>query len=127
MSLKEIENPVIWITDDDDPVRDSLQILIEAEGYRVRGFASGSDVIHAATTSLPHCLILDLNLPDMDGFEVMAVLGAMKVDRPTILITGHGTPRHERKAEQAGAFCLLHKPVDAGTLFDAVRQAVAAS
>lgn len=127
MSLKIMESPVIWITDDDDAVRDSVQILMEADGYRIRGFALGSEVIHAAHTSLPHCLILDLNLPDMDGFEVMAALGAMKVDRPTILITGHGTPRHDRKAEQAGAFCLLHKPVDAGTLFDAVREAVAAS
>ncbi|MBU6472950.1 MAG: response regulator [Alphaproteobacteria bacterium] len=124
--MDDLDNSTIYIVDDDDAVRESLQALLEAEGFNAREFESGRAFLEAAAGATGGCLVLDLRMPEMDGFQVLEEMRARGMRIPTIVLTGHGDASVEERVLQAGARRMLHKPIQEEELFKAVRAALAA-
>ncbi|HRL23146.1 MAG TPA: response regulator transcription factor, partial [Alcaligenes sp.] len=80
----------IYVVDDDEAVRDSLRWLLEANGYRVRCFASGEEFLSAYDPAQVAVLIVDVRMPGMSGLELQENLIARKATIPIVFITGHG-------------------------------------
>jgi two-component system response regulator FixJ len=113
-------DPCVYIVDDDEAVRDSLSILLESKGYRVRSFGSAPEFL-AAAPSLPiGCLIVDIRMPEMDGLELQERLRVRALDFPLIVITGHADVPLAVRAMKAGAVDFIEKPFASETLLDSL-------
>lgn len=113
-------DPCVYIVDDDEAVRDSLSILLESKGYRVRSFGSAPEFL-ASAPSLPiGCLIVDIRMPEMDGLELQERLTARSLDFPLIVITGHADVPLAVRAMKAGAVDFIEKPFASETLLDSL-------
>jgi RNA polymerase sigma factor (sigma-70 family) len=108
--------PVVHIVDDDDAVRDSLELLLRMRGYRTRAYASGERFVADVEPDAHGCVVLDLRMPGMQGGEVQATLQARDIALPIIVLTAHGDAASARAALKGGAFDFLEKPVDHDTL-----------
>jgi len=117
----------IFIVDDDEAVRVSLQALLEAEGYAAETFASAKIFLASDAPSRRGCLIADIRMPDMDGLALQEELVRRKVALPVIVITGHGDVPLAVRAMKAGAVDFLEKPYDEAVLLAAIRRALAAA
>ena len=117
----------VAVVDDDEPVRRALARLIRSLGFEAEVFSSGEDFVAALATRRPDCVVLDLNMPRVDGFEVQARMAQAQPRIPVIVITGHDSPEARTRALNGGAAAYLRKPVDAGPLMEAIREAVAGS
>ena len=115
---------MIFIVDDDDATRDSLRLLVECEGFESRNFASGRLFLDGVRPTRGDCLILDVNMPGMNGFEVLTELDRRGERIPVIVITARPDPSTKRQAEAAGA-ALLEKPLVAGELLTLVKEILA--
>lgn len=112
--------PFLLLVDDDDPVIDSLAFAFELEGFRV---VACPDADSALATRLPEgrgCLVIDLNLPGMDGLELLAALRTRGVAAPAVLITTHPNAKVRDRARAQGAL-IIEKPLITDALLDAVR------
>jgi len=116
----------VLVVDDDLAVRDSLKFALETEGLAVETYASGRQMFASKSAAGADCLVLDYKMPEMDGFAVMEELAARKIALPVILITAPVTDAIRRRAQKAGVFNLLEKPLLDGTLAETIRQAIAA-
>jgi FixJ family two-component response regulator len=115
--------PVVFIVDDDISVRESLEPLIAAAGWRPEVFASAEEFLAAPWPARPSCLVLDVSLPDLSGLEVQRRI-ADRADLPIIFITGHGDIPMTVQAMKAGAVEFLTKPFGPEVLLDAIRGAL---
>jgi two-component system response regulator FixJ len=113
----------IYIVDDDEAVRDSLGMQLDAAGYAVKTFASGVDFLNAAPALAPGCLIADVRMPEMDGLELQNRLAALKPRFPTIVITGHGDVLMAVRAMRAGAVDFVEKPFAEEAILASIRLA----
>lgn len=116
--------PVVFIVDDDVSVRESLEFLIQNEGWQAETFASAQQFLEHPRTALPSCLILDVSLPGLGGLELQQRVAAERTDMPIIFITGHGDIPMTVRAMKAGAVEFLTKPFPDDALLNAVRQAL---
>lgn len=116
--------PTIYVVDDDDAVRDSLKILLESYGLAVRDFGSVADFLNALPSNGAGCLVLDLHLPVMGGFDVMNMLAQRGICLPVIVITGRGDTQTKTRALETGAVAFLEKPVDDQSLIGAIQTAL---
>jgi len=116
---------VVAIVDDEEPVRHALKRLMISAGFGVKAYASGADFLASLASSRPHCVILDLHMPVMSGFEVQAKLRQSNPEVPVVVITGNDTSESHGRALAEGAASYLRKPVDDQELIDAVESAVA--
>lgn len=116
----------IYIVDDDDGVRDSARALLESYDLAVEDFASARDFLAAFDEEVGGCLLLDLNMPEMGGFELLELLRERNVNIPVIIVTAQGDAAAREKARRAGAFALFEKPVD-DSLLKAIEQALDAA
>jgi two-component system, LuxR family, response regulator FixJ len=114
----------VYIVDDDDAVRDSLKGLLESQSYGVEAFASGSEFLKRHTRDFAGCLVLDVNLPELDGFEILARLGPARAELPVIMITAQGNPAIESRALEAGATAFIGKPFAADAFLALIRKAM---
>jgi two-component system, LuxR family, response regulator FixJ len=114
----------VFLVDDDEAVRDSLTVLLEAAGLPVVAFASGRDFLAAYDQRQPGCLLLDLDLPDMTGHEVLRRLIADGVTLPVILITGRRSSKPLSQAGAADVVALLEKPFQEQVLLAAIHDAL---
>jgi two-component system response regulator FixJ len=112
--------------DDDPNVRRGLERLFRSAGFSVETFASGAEFLQSADDHEPNCVVVDLHMPNMDGFEVQARLLLTHPDVPVIIITGHDTPESRSRALGGGAKSYLCKPVDDETLLKSINDAMAA-
>jgi two-component system response regulator FixJ len=119
--------PTVFIVDDDDAVRDSLKVLLEFQDYRVRDYPSGAAFLAAEQPPHNGCLVLDLHMPVMSGFELLDILTASRFDLPVILITGRNDAAVQARADASGAIALLEKPFDDDVLLQTIRRALAIS
>jgi two-component system response regulator FixJ len=103
---------VIYIVDDDDAVRDSLELLIMAEGVAVEGFSSGAGFLAAVDPTRRASVILDLHMPGSGGFDVVAALAAREIRMPVVLISGRVDAASRERAIAAGVHAVLEKPLD---------------
>ena len=117
--------PVIYVVDDDEAVLRSLARVLTAAGYGSEAHASAEAFLARHDPEAPGCVILDLGLPGMDGFEVQQKLAAGGSERSVIFLTGLGDIPASVRAMKAGAVDFLTKPVEAGALLAAVEQAIA--
>lgn len=115
----------VYVIDDDAAVRDSIRALLECEHLRVREFASCEELLSAPTPWNLSCLILDVNLPGMNGLDFLEGLRARGFAGPTIVTTGHADPMVRRRAAEAHA-ALLEKPFEVCALVDVVLKQLAA-
>jgi len=116
--------PVIFIVDDDVAVRDSLEILLQSAGHAVRSFASGQEFLDVVSSLGPGCLIVDVRMPDMDGFELQRRLGERQLSIPVIVITGHGDVPMAVRAIRGGAIDFIEKPFSERAIIDSIRLAL---
>lgn len=117
----------VYLVDDDASVISSLQNLLGSEGYNVLAYISPADFLSEAEYSIPSCLIVDLNMPGLDGFDVSQTLMGRGYSIPTIFLTGFGTIPITVKAMKAGAFEFLTKPVMPDALLQVIADAMALS
>lgn len=103
---------MISIVDDDDAVRDMLVSLTRSLGYDAVGFASAEDFLASADTSNFSCVVTDVHMPGLSGFELQERLQQRNEPVPVIMITARTEPDLETKASSCGAIGLLRKPLD---------------
>jgi FixJ family two-component response regulator len=113
--------PWIAIVDDDPAVLKALSRLLRSRTFRVRTYGSGREFLAALPAGLPDCLIVDLQMPEMNGLELQQHLVASGMEIPTILITAHGDVALH---DQPGLVASLRKPLQEKALFDAIGKAV---
>jgi len=115
---------IVFVVDDDVWVRESLETLIEDEGWQPETFASAHEFLDRPRAVTPSCLVLDVSLPGLNGLELQKRVGVDRTDMPIIFITGHGDVPMSVGAMKAGAVEFLTKPFNDEVLLTAIRQAL---
>ena len=118
------DDPIVFVVDDDHRMREALSSLVEALGFRVATFGLASEFLEAEKPDSPACLILDLELPDINGLELQQELADREAP-PVIIVTGHGDIPSSVRAMKAGAVEFLTKPFDEQQLQTAIEKAIA--
>ena len=116
--------PIVFIVDDDISVRESLELLMQTEGWQTQTFASAEDFLAHPRASVPSCLVLDVNLPDLNGLDLQRRVAADRAHMPIIFITGFGDIPMTVQAMKAGAIEFLTKPFTVDELRNSVRRAL---
>ena len=115
---------IVFVVDDDISVRESLELLIHAAGWHPELCASAQEFLDYPPVSVPHCLVLDISLPGLNGLELQKRVLAVRPELPIIFITGHGDVPKTVQAMKAGAVEFLTKPFPDAVLLDAIRNAL---
>ena len=113
----------VYVVDDDESVRASLKLLIEACGYLVVTFESAEDFLHSSFSGSQSCLILDIHLPGMSGLDLQKQLIKSQRRIPVVFITGNDRSRMEDEALRMGGVAYLRKPFEEQCLLDAIQLA----
>lgn len=114
----------ICIVDDDPAIRRALSRLIESVGLRAESFASPADFLSSGPAGEIGCLILDVQLPGMDGFELHDRILEAGIGAPVIFITAHPDANCRTRARREDTVAFLEKPFDDRALFDALESAL---
>ena len=114
----------IYIVDDDQSVRRALKLLMLAYGFAVETFSSSEDFFSAIPNSTPGCLILDINMPGLSGWEAQQILLRKRSGRPVIFITADRNVSFREKALKAGARGILQKPFVDKELIELINRAI---
>jgi two-component system, LuxR family, response regulator FixJ len=120
----EIAKQVILVVDDDEAVRDSLRNMMKSEGFEVRAFSNGHDLLNETSLPAIGCLVVDYHMPAMNGLELVSALRGRGVSIPAILATGNPT-KYVRDRAAAIAVLVVEKPRLGSDLLNCVREAVA--
>jgi FixJ family two-component response regulator len=115
---------VVYVVDDDVSAREGVARLICSAGLSAKTFASGEEFLAATRSKVPGCLILDVNLPGLNGLDLQEQIAESDTKVPIIFLTGCGDIPMTVRAVKAGAANFLTKPVDDEELLKAVRQAL---
>jgi FixJ family two-component response regulator len=115
---------LVFVVDDDAPMRASLKNLIRSVGLRVEAFASAQEFLGSQRPDVPSCLVLDVRLPGLSGLDLQKQMVVADIDIPIIFITGHGDIPMTVQAMKAGAVGFLPKPFRDQELLDAIQQAL---
>lgn len=118
------KQPVIFVVDDDEAMRDSIHWLLESVNLETRMFASASDFVASCDPDDEGCLLLDIRMPGMSGMELLESLKYSGITLPVIIITGHGDVPMAVRALKHGAFDFIQKPFNAQELLDRVNAAL---
>ncbi len=117
--------PTVFIVDDDDEVRDSLEDLVDSVGLKAEIFASAQEFLAAYDPLRAGCLVLDIRMPGMSGLELQEKLGEQQAVLPIIFITGHGDVPMAVEAMRRGAVDFIQKPFRDQDLLDRINSALA--
>jgi FixJ family two-component response regulator len=120
----EHNSKLIAIVDDDPSVQNALQDLIESEGLSARCFGSAEQFLKSTEKHLTACVITDIRMPGLSGFELQAKLKADRCRIPIIFITAHGDAKMRIQAMREGAVEFLTKPFDNSVLLETVQAAL---
>ncbi len=121
------ENQIVYVIDDDDAARDSLQFLLETAGLQAKTFGTAAAFLRALPQAAGGCVITDVRMPGMTGIELLKSLKARVFTLPVIVITGHGDIPLAVEAMREGAADFLEKPYDDNALLRSIDRAIAAS
>ena len=116
--------PIVFVVDDDVSVRESLELMIRWAGWQPETFASAREFLSHPRVLAPSCLVLDVNLPDLNGLDLQKRVAGDRVDMPIIFITGYGDVPMTVQAMKAGAVEFLMKPFSDDVLLNAIRHAI---
>ncbi len=114
----------VFVVDDDEAVRQALELLLESVGLAAQTHASAEDFLRAYDASRPGCLVLDVRMPGTSGLALQELLAAKGVDIPIIFITGHGDVSTAVRAMKAHAFDFIEKPFNDQDLLDRIHEAI---
>ena len=114
----------VFVVDDDEAIRELLRLLLETSGYRVVTFPSGAAFLEALTPSSRGCVLVDVRMPMMGGFEVQQELRRRGFDLPLIVMTGHGDVPLAVRAMKAGAADFIEKPFSDELIGTAIERAL---
>ena len=114
----------IGVVDDEQRILESLGTLLESADYAVRLFSSAKALLESTHLAEIDCLISDIDMPVMDGFQLLRVLKATRPELPIILITGHPELLHQSPSIEPGRYRLLKKPFDGQELLSAISEAL---
>jgi FixJ family two-component response regulator len=115
---------LISVVDDDDSFRTALIELLRSLGYGVRGFASAEEFIAGDGEAWCDCIITDIQMPGMSGFDLKRLLAARGSEKPVMMITARVETSLDAKVAASGAVCLLRKPFEMDTLLDCLKRAL---
>ena len=116
--------PTVFIVDDDESVRQSLELLLSSVGLDVRTYPSAQEFLKGVSPEAPGCLITDVRMPGMTGLDLQERCAAAGLFLPIIFITGHGTVPMSVRAMKAGAIDFLQKPFEEQDLLHAINRAI---
>jgi FixJ family two-component response regulator len=116
----------IAVIDDEADVLMSMQRLLRSQGFAVATYSSGEAFFAALDAEPADCLLLDLHMPGMTGFEVQARLAEARSPVPIVILTGHDSAAAQERAMAGGAFGFLRKPADGEAILAMIQRAVAA-
>ena len=116
--------PIVFVVDDDVSVRESLELMIRSAGWKPEIFASATEFLSHPRAHAPSCLVLDVNLPDLNGLDLQMRVAVDRIDMPIIFITGYGDVPMTVRAMKAGAVEFLTKPFSDDALLGAIRHAI---
>ncbi|QBQ55857.1 response regulator transcription factor [Nitrosococcus wardiae] len=114
----------IYIVDDDEAMRKSLALLLKGEGFNVKTYASAQTFLESGEFPLTGCILLDVRMPGMDGFELQELLPQRGIHLPVIMITGHADVPMAVQAMKSGAKDFIEKPFRAQALLDRIHKAL---
>ena len=117
------DRDTVYIVDDDADVRESARALLESYDLSVEDFDSAQAFLEGFEADRRGCLLLDLNMPEMSGLELLELLRGRQVGIPVIIVTAQGDPDAQERARRAGAFAIFEKPVN-DSLIAAIDQAL---
>ncbi|HPF58328.1 MAG TPA: response regulator transcription factor [Candidatus Competibacteraceae bacterium] len=117
--------PTVFLIDDDQAIRDSVGLLLRANGLVVEAFSSAVDFLESDAIQRPGCLLLDVRMPGMSGLDLQKHLQALNQKIPIIFITGHGDVPMAIRAMKAGAFDFVEKPFQTENLLNRIHEALA--
>lgn len=117
-------DPIVYIIDDDDSARGSLEFLLDCAGLRVRGFASADAFLAASPPLDGACLVTDVRMPGTNGIELLATLRGRGGEIPVIVMTGHADVPLAIQAMKAGAADFIEKPFDDELIMSAIRKVI---
>jgi FixJ family two-component response regulator len=120
----EATKDLIAVVDDDESIRQTTTLLIESFGFRATAFESAESFLKSGQLHDTSCLILDVQMPDMNGFELQSELAAAGYGIPIIFITAYDDKESRGRAMQAGAVAFLGKPFSDEQLLQTVRSAL---
>ena len=113
----------VHVVDDDRDVRRSISFMLGVADLQSRPFASGQDLLDNLNDIQPGTILLDIRMPQMDGFQVMAELARRGVEWPVVVMTGHGEVSVAVQAMKAGAVDFLEKPFGEDVLLASLTRA----
>lgn len=116
--------PMVYVVDDDRHVREMLSSLFRSVGLRVRLFESAQELLQSELEDAPSCLVLDIRMPRLGGFDLQAELAKSNIKIPIIFLTGHGDISMSVRAMKSGAVDFLTKPFREQEILDAVTSAL---
>lgn len=119
--------PLIAIVDDEEPIRKALKRLLFSAGFEVETFASGPEFLQFLPTLRPDCLLLDLHLSGLDGYQILALLARTDLSLPVIILTGQDSDETRNRVLAWRPVAYLRKPVHDQNLFDAIALALTQS
>ena len=119
--------PCVAVVDDEADVLRAMQRLLRAAGFQVEVYATGEAFLSSVADHRPDCVLLDLHMPGISGFEVQAQLKACSCSVPVIIITGHDTASAQARAMSGGAFGFLRKPADGDLVVSMIERAIGES
>jgi FixJ family two-component response regulator len=114
---------LIAVVDDEEPIRKALSRLLRLAGFKIETFASGVEFLESLRNHAPDCLVLDLHMPVMDGFEVESQLTRGDFQIPVVAITGRDAPKDRERILELGVAAFLQKPLDGQILVAAINAA----
>ncbi|MGB5179870.1 MAG: response regulator [Gammaproteobacteria bacterium] len=114
----------VFLVDDDDAVRDALELLLDSVGISTESYSSATAFLDHYDPDRPGCLVLDIRMPAMSGMELQAALAGKGVNIPIIFLSGHGNVPMSAKAFRSGAVDFLEKPFDENVLLERIHEAI---
>jgi FixJ family two-component response regulator len=124
ISTAEVVEPIVYVVDDDRLMREMLSSLFRSVGLQAQLFGSAQELLQSELEDSPSCLVLDIRLPGLGGFDLQAELAKSNINIPIIFLTGHGDISMSVRAMKAGAVDFLTKPFREQELLDAVTAAI---
>jgi two-component system response regulator FixJ len=117
----------VYVVDDDEAVRESLDALLSAAGYDTATFGSAAEFLERFDPSDAACVLLDVRMPGTDGLTLLETLGSARRGVPVVMMTAHADVPAAVRAIRAGAADFVEKPFEQARLLDGIEQAIARS
>jgi FixJ family two-component response regulator len=114
----------VAVVDDDQSVRRALRRLLRSADLDTEAYGSGGEFLAALSDNVPDCLVLDLQMPDMNGLELHQYLSEKGIRLPVIVITGYDEPGMRARCMAAGVATYLRKPLEDEILLEAINNAI---